>query len=255
LKAAANAGARLYLEGAPSKDENGKAAAWRMSALVGGDVKALPTSKTTAMTLQDTWMFGTARGISLNVQQSVNVTVGSGTVAAQTRSKKGLDVLTKPRVMATLADGSPALIVNPVGKGEVIWAPHRAIDFNQEAMSQYYAAIAAYVQPGLVTLRATGGVNPGGVRIALRRSKGGTLLLGLFNSSAQAVPVAASVNGVAGVALDLANERELPLSTRGYQTEVTVTVPADGWSLLALATDRKKLDAERSAPLAAARLK
>jgi hypothetical protein len=38
LRAVANAGARIYLEGAPLLDENGKPAPWRMSTLVGADV-------------------------------------------------------------------------------------------------------------------------------------------------------------------------------------------------------------------------
>ncbi len=315
LRLAANDGARIYIEGAPLRDENGRPAPWRMGALVGGDAKPLDgnNARSTAMILQDGWMFGTGRGTRVAVEQSVVVTLRPATAATQAKPEKGKDVLTGPRIAARLEDGTPAMIINPVGKGEVIWVPHivlpdhsqpraaprAARDATPDAardaapapgttprvaaanaaplpapatrapdaaslnvdrstpLQRFYAAVAAYVQPGLVSLRGTdkslGGAET--VRVALRRSAKGTPLLALFNSSNRPAAVAAGVDGVAGIALDLATERALPLSVRGFQSEAMVTIPARGWKLIAFAESRKSLDDERNAPRLKARLR
>jgi hypothetical protein len=57
------------------------------------------------------------------------------------------------------------------------------------------------------------------------------------------------------VALDLATEQELTLSSRGFQSEARVTIAPRGWKLIAFATTRKALDEERSAPRLQARLR
>lgn len=313
LRLAANDGARIYIEGAPLQDENERPAPWRMGALVGGDVKPLggdDAGRSAAMILQDGWMFGTGRGTRVAVRQSVTVMLRPGTIGGQAKSEKGRDVLTGPRVAARLEDGSPALIINPVGKGEVIWMPHlvlpdeselrraprasgatpsspstapapvaspgvavanaaqpapatRALDAasinidRSTPLQRYYAAVAAYVQPGLVSLRGVDRNLAGAesVRVALRRSAKGTPLLALFNAANRPAAVAAGVDGVAGVALDLATERALPLSVRGFQSEVLVTIPARGWKLIAFGASRKALDDERNAPRLRARLR
>ena len=298
LRAAANAGVRIYLEGAPLRDENGKAAPWRMSTLVGADVTPLGPEKLgtresrhVAMILQDGWMFGTLRGRRIEVQQSVAVKLRENTPGAKNNIKeqRGKDVQIGPRVAATLEDGSPAMIINPVGKGEVIWAPHRLFPFmpQQRAIystnakasvnspessttsedilnvdrsapeERYYAAVSAYIQPSLVSVRGTNLQAAGAeaVRMALRRSPKGSLLLAVFNTSSRPAEVAAAVEGVAGVALDLATEQELTLSSRGFQSEARVTIAPRGWKLIAFATTRKALDEERSAPRLQARLR
>ena len=255
LRAAAKAGARIYIEGAPTQDENGRETAWRLGSLVGGAIKTAE-SKNTAMTLQDGWMFGTQRGQKLQVAQNVVVTLNEETVTSQAKDQKGLDVLTKPRAAAVLEDGSPALVINPVGKGEVIWMPHRVLDSSPTMRRQFYAAVSNYVAPSLVTLHALGSTaDTDSVRVALRRSLKGALLMGLFNDSSRPARVAATIQGVAGVALDLGNERELPRQTRGNESEVSLSVPANGWVLLAFAIDRKTLDDERSATTGKLRLK
>jgi len=255
LRAAAKAGARIFIEGAPTRDENGKETAWRLGSLVGGDIKSVGT-RNTAMTLEDGWMFGTQRGQKLQVAQSVVVTLNNETVAGRAKVEKGVDVLTKPRAAAVLDDGSPALVINPVGKGEVIWMPHRVLDSSPAMRRQFYAALSNYVEPSLVTLRATSGTtDAGAVHTALRRSPKGALLLGLFNDSNRPVSVSATIQGAAGVALDLSRERELPLQTRGNESEVSVSIPANGWTLIAFAIDRKTLDNERGATAGKVRLK
>jgi hypothetical protein len=255
LRAAAKAGARIFIEGAPTRDENGKETAWRLGSLVGGDIKTVD-SRNTAMTLEDGWMFGTQRGQKLQVAQNVVVTLNNETVAARAKVEKGVDVLTKPRAAAVLDDGSPALVINPVGKGEVIWMPHRVLDSSPAMRRQFYAALSNYIEPSLITLRATNRTtDAGAVHTALRRSPKGALLLGLFNDSNRPVSVSATIQGAAGVALDLSRERELPLQTRGNESEVSVSVPANGWTLIAFAIDRKTLDNERGATAGKVRLK
>jgi hypothetical protein len=298
IRAVANAGARIYLEGTPLLDENGKPAPWRLSTLVGADVKPLSQdelgqrdSRHAAMTLQDGWMFGTLRGQRVEVRQSVSVKLRENIPGTKNiKEQRGKDVLTGPRVAATLKDGSPALIINPVGKGEVIWAPHRLFPFVPQPRAiysahvnapvnipasentttgeilnvdrsapeeRYYAAVSAYIQPSLVSIRGTNLQTAGAeaVRMALRRSPKGTLLLALFNASSRPAEVAAAVEGVAGGALDLATERELPVSSRGFQSEARVTIAPRGWKLIAFGATRKALDDERNAPRLQARLR
>src|SRR4028119_1336497 len=136
-----------------------------------------------------------ARGVRVDVEQTVTVTPGTGTMAGQAKTEKGKDVPTGPRVVARLADGTPALITNPFGKGEVIWMPHRlvtepapagpttqpardsatdgsnatasapAVNLSPDALAlsvdrsapwqRYYAAVIARVQSGLVQVRGT----------------------------------------------------------------------------------------------------
>jgi hypothetical protein len=301
LKAAASGGARIYIEGAPMLDENGQTAPWRLSPLVGGEAKTV-TKNRAVMTLEDPWIFGTARGVRVDVEQTVTVTLGTGTMAGQAKTEKGKDVPTGPRVAARLEDGTPALITNPFGKGEVIWMPHRvltspahleslvqtdnnpttngsnstssapnasapAADSSLDALplsvdrslpwQRYYAAAIARVQSGLVQVRGTDRRLAGAeaVHVAMRRSTKGTLLLELLNTAPRPAAVTVTIDGVAGVALDLATETELPLSTRGYQSEAAVTVPSTGWKVIAFAETRKALDDERNASLVKARLR
>jgi hypothetical protein len=92
------------------------------------------------------------------------------------------------------------------------------INIDRSTVQQrYYAAVAAYVQPALVTVRGTDARQAGAeaVHVAIRRSPKGALLLALFNTSDRPAAVAPAIEGVAGVALDLATERELTASSRG----------------------------------------
>lgn len=315
LRKAANGGARVYIEGAPFLDENGRPAAWRMSTLVGATAAPLPETtspettsaddaKRATMILQDGWMFGTARGTRIEVERRAVVSVLAPDAKREKKAERGMDKLLAPRIAARLEDGSPALVINPVGRGEVIWRPHRMVapiasqdfqDFqgNAEtqsppnraapidtqtsdkeaaalaapdsttniepsmAQSRFYAAIASYVQPPLVSLRGANGrlADIGDVRVAVRRSAKGTMLLALFNKGKRRVAVTAAVDGVAGVALDLATERELALEVRGFQSEVTTSIPAQGYALIALSDSRRALDEERNAPRLQARLR
>jgi hypothetical protein len=302
IHAAAEDGARIYLEGAPFHDENGKYAGWRMTSLVGGEAKVMSVdndgakSKMVDMILQDGWMFGTARGTRVPIIQRVTVTLGKGTMTAQTKTEKGKYIPTSPRAAAVLEDASPAVIINPVGKGEVIWAPHsvnglaglallvggsfptidgklqmstnavlvpanpapiRAVAGGPTEIENYLTAIAAYLQPGLVQVRSIDRKTRHArhTRVALRRSPRGTLLLSVFNDSDTEIEIGAGIDGVAGVALDLATETELPLNVRGFFSEATLKIAPHGWKLVAFAENRRKLDEERNAPRVKARIR
>ena len=363
LRQAAKDGARIYIEGAPRHDENGRLASRSMSSLVGATIAPLPRAsdektsdatpstdaanervgKRATMILQDGWMFGTGRGTRVEVEQSVVVSLLAPGVASAIKPERGLDKLLGPRVAARLQDGSPALVINPVGRGEVIWMPHRVIDGSTDASIQidsetqapsptsgaqldassfdvlsldaqsdneqatvaqspakraakqdgaatarpvievattpgasgatnidrsanidrstarqrFYAAVASYVQPSLVSLRGINSQFAGieNVRVALRRSPKGTLLLALFNRGARPAAIAATVDGVAGVALDLATERALPFEVRGFQSEAGVVIPARGFVLVAFSQSLRALDEERNTPRLQARLR
>lgn len=217
------------------------------------------------MTLDDPWIFGTVRGAKMRVSQSVEVALKPPPPVTGKEKKdkdkdqpeKGKDILIEPRVAATLEDGSPALIENPVGDGEVLWAPHRVVSVAPEntTATRYYAAIAAQQGAELVRIRSTDGKSTPAIHVAIRRSPQGTWLIGLFNESTHAAPIALEANHFAGAALDLASEKELPLRTRGNRSFVDTTVPVNGWQIIALGESRHTLDDERFAPLSKAKLK
>lgn len=276
LKSSASGGARIYVEGTP-ETENAEEAQ-NLASVLGGTFKRAVgetvDAKSATMTLEDPWLFGLYRGRQLPVGQRGEVTPIPGTVSGQAKSEKGKDVLTGPRVVARLSDGSPALIINPVGKGEVVWMPHRVATNilaavstgasaandetkQQQAVRTYYSSIAAYLQPALVQVRAATATSSGveNVRVALRASPKGTLLVALMNSGSAPVEVAATVNARAKVAFDLADERELPLDTRGNHATTRLTIPGNGWKIVAFATTRKDLDDERNAKRLTARLR
>ncbi|HEX8551453.1 MAG TPA: hypothetical protein VF681_07830 [Abditibacteriaceae bacterium] len=272
-------GARIYIEGAPFQNEKGDNVGFRLKELVGADAKRTNAGQNT-MVLQDGWTFGTGRGTRVQVNQSVDVTLSKPTMSSQTKERKGEFRPLSSRAAATLADGSPALVINPVGKGEIVWMPHRIAtsrvfawsDLREKSLLNlpsktrlspddvYYSAVAAYVQPGLVSLRNAAAsdvdfASATNVRVAIRRSPKGALLLALLNSGDNPARVAATVDGAAGIALDLETGAALPLEVRGFASEATVTIPANGWKLVAFATTRAELDAERLAPLSRASLK
>ncbi len=124
-------------------------------------------------------------------------------------------------------------------------------------MQRYYSAIAGYLQSSLVEVQGSDSqqTDVAPVRVAVRRSVKGTFLVAILNPSVRAVSVALTAKGLAGVALDLETETELPLKQRGLDAEAKVTVPAQGWKIIAFAATRKALDDERSARRLNARIR
>jgi len=299
FKSSATSGARIYIEGAPLLDEKGQPS-WKLSPLVGATATAVKGGRGT-MTLEDPWTFGTGRGARVTVEQSVTVKLDPVPPSKSDKKPKDKDEPTGPRVVARLEDGSPAVIINSVGKGEIIWMPHGVVETTPLASGRtrpslrfvsqgtpapgsattrpgvaapvpsapplllnrwtpaqrYYAAVSDFLQPRLVQVRGVEPQAAGGeaVRVALRRSPRGTMLLALFNTATRPATIAAAVNGVAGLAYDLSGETELPVTTRGFQSQTTVTLPAQGWKIIAFSTTRKAFDEERNTPRLKARLR
>jgi hypothetical protein len=209
------------------------------------------------MTLEEPWLFGTARGQKILVAQTAEVTLNPAPAKPKKdEPEKGKDIPTEPRVLAHLADGSPALILNPVGDGEVLWAPHRLQgNENVQALQLLYSAIASHMQGALIQVHSSNGKSTTPVRVALRRSPKGTWLIGLFSDSGESTPATVEANHFAGVALDLATEKELPLKTRGNRSTIETTIPSQGWQIIALGESRKVLDEERFAPRAKVKIR
>lgn len=269
LRAVASAGARVYIEGVPTRDEKDQPAT-AFASLVNATISEVG-AKSTTMALDDVWTFGTARGTVVPVEQ--RVVVAMKPTVPNTRKKKdarGVDELTSPRVLAKLADGSPALIQIPIGDGQILWSPNPVpmatpTTENSEsgvAVDQFYAAIAGLIQPALVQVREASGSADGnasgiarGVRVALRSSSKGTLLLGVFNETNRERSVVLQTQAGAEAALDLATEQDVLVQRRGFASTIETTLPAGGWKLLALAATRKALDDERNAPRLKARLR
>ncbi|MBV9867902.1 MAG: hypothetical protein JO316_21315 [Abitibacteriaceae bacterium] len=290
FKATVKAGGIIYMEGAPLLDERGQPA-WKLASLVGATATGIERKQAT-MILEDPWTWGAGHGARATVEQNVQVKLSPTSLEKLPKPERGKDVLTGPRVAARLEDGSPAVIITPVGKGEVIWMPYHLIADGEggenrrdagltDTLSQkpatheaqptlgtprapdavlpninratplqrYYAAIAGYMQQSLVHVRGTDAQQAGAeaIRVAVRRSAKNTLLVALFNTSNQSAAIGAAVGGAPGVALDLADDDDLPLTVRGYQSEATVTIPAGGWKLIAFAESRKALEDERNA--------
>jgi hypothetical protein len=222
-------------------------------------------------------------------------------MAAQAKREKGKYSLTAPRVAATLADGTPGLVVNPVGKGEVIWLPNHLIEpppnrrsgpevtspplpapqpaapdtgflnappssptaaapinvDHSTPLQRYYLAIAGYMQEALVQVRGTDQNMAGAeaVKLALRRTPRGNLVLLVSNTTDRAAAVAPTVMGAQQEALDLASETELPTTIRGDGAEISLIIPAHGYKLIAFAATRKALEDERNTPKAIAHLR
>jgi len=257
LRSSVSGGGRIYVEGSPETANADDATS--LSTLLGGTVKRTAGSpKQTSLAMDEPWMFGLSGGLKLGVSQQGEVTPIIGTVAGQAKSEKGKDVLTGPRVVAKLADGTPGLIINPVEKGEVVWLPHRIVlDTPNPAVRYYYTSIAAYLQAALVQVRTVDGKKPGldDVTVALRASSKGTIIVALFNGKREPIEVAATMNARAETAFDLDTEKELPFERRGNHGTFRVTIPGNGWKLVALAGTRKEFDNERNAKRLSVKLK
>ena len=281
LERLVRAGARIYIEGAPSLDEAGKATTWRMTTLVGADITAMP-AKRTQMILDDPWVFGTGRGTRINVEQNFAITLKQPTLSAQAKTEKGVLTQVGPRTVATLEDGSPGVIINGLGKGEVIWLPHRLTmnetpkvvssgsvptvaaptnGSNETALpwQKYLNGVADYVTPRLVQQRPVDATSEAASRafqsspVLLRRSAKGALLLWLDRPRQGALPANITVEGARNAAFELNEQSSLSTATRGSQTTFARNTPGD--ALLALANTRQDLDAERNAPRAKAKLR
>lgn len=251
----ARAGGRVYLEGSLAPNSP---LASQLRELGGGTLTARE-SRDVSLKLDDPWIFGTLHNSTLSVTQRASVKLAPSTIGKQaSKPEEGLDKLIEPRVVATLDDGTPGIILNPVGKGQVMWLPHA---WKNAPTRTFDTAVSGYLGPALARLRSVDAKNNevtgdvAALRVSVRRSPKGTLLVALTNASAAAVATQIAVDGAPEFCLDLNSERELPVSRRGFEGRANVTVPANGYALLAFNSDRKTFNAERATPRLKAKLR
>lgn len=224
------------------------------------------------LTPRDPWVFGTISGEKIAVAQSqvITPTVTPAPDDAP-KPKKISDEIVAPRVVATLDDDSAGVLIVPSTKpgdlqlgrarGEIVWLPHSLSAVEQpsaEQSAELESALAAYLAPALVQVRERDVKNnhsARGVRVAVRASSRGTLLVGLFNQTNRARSLALSVQALAENAFDLRHELVLPSRVRGLRVEADLTLPPNDWTFLAFAQNQKALDEERSAPRWKARVR
>ncbi len=167
----------------------------------------------------------------------------------------------------------------PLPRGEVVWTPHllRATPANasstssEPSLAAYDASISTLLQPALVRLfdRSQGASSQGasasggavsddetsagslpsavGIRVCVRASARGTLLLGLVNPADRPRALAVQTQAAGGYAFDLVQGRVLATRTRALRVEMDVDVPAHGFRLIALAKDALSFEQDRNA--------
>lgn len=289
-------GATLYLEGVPLLDETGQSVPWRMATLTGAQITAMPPKKT-EIVLEDPWVFGTKRGGRVPVEQTVSITLNPPSMSGQAKNVKGTFTPVGPRAAAKLPDGTPGLVINSLGKGEVVWLPHRLqigvplsylpvgatpsgsaptntlpsssaprVGVTASATlapgtlapwQDFYNGTADYIASRLVQMRAANAqdAGPEAVRVALRRSPKGTMLVAFFNTTNRTASISATVEGASNMALDLTNGNSLTTTTRGLRTTVEVSLPANSWKIIAMASTQQELYLERNTSRSRAKLR
>ena len=241
IKRAATQGATLYLEGLPPR-----ALYAEMGDATGTALEPLASPKIETLTLDDVWLWGTLRGRELSVEQRAKITI-KGSLAARAKEKKGLAIETQPRAAASLGSDANGLLICPVGKGRILWQPH---SFRADSdLAPFYSAVAGTMQTALVSVS-----NPN-VRAAMRATPGKTPLVALFNGSEVAQTVAVTARGDAERVLNLIDERDVPFTSRGFETKFSLTIPARSFVWVALASTKLAFDKERATAKIRARLK
>lgn len=270
LKVFVEEGGAVYLEGLPLRDETGTVVGDRLKDLIGAEVEEVPR-RVSEMTVDDVWVFGTANKMRLPIQ--VRGTIKK--LIERTPEKKDQRLPEKPRVIATLPDGSPAVIVNELSKpksalkGMVIYTPHcvgrdaamayldrvrqthdPATPFDQRYVD-YYGAIADYLSPPLVRMK---GNNVSEVRVGALLPNRNVLLVGLINYGAEKkslelfVRTATSHNGdFQDISIyDLRQRAWLkPLLPQAAVVRLRYELAAHDWAMLAFTNYRRASDFEK----------
>ena len=268
IERAAKVGATIYCEGVlPTSLFS------RWGEITKTQVAPLAASKKSTLTLSEPWFWGTINEQNFDVAQSLTINV-KPSIAAQTKDVRGVAVETVARPIARFNDDPNGIMLCPVGKGRVIWAP---FDVSGTALSRllelavlgnvsgglgtttpakpstpvspdlrtaYYAAIAGAMQPALVNFSATSG-DAAGVTVALRaipavadNPKSSLIsLVAFFNESNAPVDLDARVRGNGGYALDLMTDQTVPLKVRDFGTRMSLSIPANGFRWIAIAKD------------------
>ncbi len=131
IERAAKVGATIYCEGTLPP-----ALFSRWNDITKTQVTALPIPKKSTVTLTDPWFWGTIGDQNFDVTQSVTVTV-KPSLAAQTHDVKGEARETVARPIARFNDDPNAIMLCPVDKGRIIWAP---FDISSDRLSPTLAA-------------------------------------------------------------------------------------------------------------------
>ena len=266
IERAAKVGATIYCEGAlPPALFN------RWSDITKVQIAALPAPKRATLTLAEPWFWGTLNDANFDVSQTLTVSV-KPSLAAQTKDVKGQARETVARPIARFNDDPNGILLCPIGKGRVIWAPFDVYvqpmlkvlpiisrqrqrisdgllidtDLSPLALDKtaYYAAVAGAMQPALVEYAATKG-DASGVSVALRAlpadptnpKTSAVTLVAFFNQSRAPVDLEANVRGDATYALDLMTDQPVPVKVRDFGSRLSLSVPANGFRWLALAKD------------------
>ena len=260
-------GNRVFIMGSPfSSDQTAPLrAAWEQLLL--SKSRSLEARQAN-LTPRDPWVFGTFRGEKVAVTQSEIITPTVTPAPDDAPApKKARDEIVAPRVVATLDDDSAGVLIVPSSKpgdlsagrarGEIVWLPHQ-LSISDANATDFESALAAYLSPALVQLRERDAKDDNsvrGVRVAVRASSRGTLLVGLFNQTNRLRSLTMSVQALAENAFDLRHESVLPSRVRGLRVETDVTLLPDDWTWLAFAENQKALDEERNAPRLKARVR
>jgi hypothetical protein len=273
LKAFVEEGGVVYLEGLPLRDETGTVVGDRLKDLISAEVEEVPLHAS-EMTVDDVWVFGTANKMRLPIQMRGHIK----RLIERIPEKKGKEPPPpeKPRVIATLPDGSPAVIVNELGKpksaikGTVIYTPNfvgrdaamayldrvrrthdPATPFDQRYVD-YYGAIADYLSPPLVRLK---GENLSDVRIGALLPNRNVLFVGLVNYGAEKKSLELFVRTATSHSGDFQNIGVYDLRQQGWLkpllpqaavVRLNYEIAARDWAILAFTNHRRTSDFEKS---------
>jgi len=253
IERAAKVGATIYCEGAlPPALFN------RWSEITKVQITGLLNAKKATVSLDEPWFWGTINDQNFDVSQTLTLTV-KPSLSSQIKDVKGEAKETVARPIAKFNDDPNAIMLCPIGRGRVIWAPFDVTDpllvkiargyvpstsINPTLQTAYYSAVAGAMQPALVTYEATRG-DASGVSVELRATRTdptdaasvSATLVSFFNSSSAPVDLDASVRGDGPYVLDLENDQVLPATVRDFSTRVSLTVPANGFRWIAIAKD------------------
>lgn len=248
IELGATNGATVYVEGLPAP------ALWEeMGRATGTNVEPLSAPRPESLKLDDPWVWGTIRGREFDVTQLAQITVKSS-LAAKARDERGKAVETQPRSVASLANDPNGLLICPVGKGRILWLPHR-FSRVQDGQINFYNAVAGLLQAALGTaFDAQKGVTLP-VRLTWRMTPAKSSLLGVFNPTNNALDVPIMGRGNDAFAVNLLTGDEIKTTVRGYETQFRLTVPAHGYGWVALGETREIFDKERGTTTVKARLK
>jgi hypothetical protein len=200
IERAAKVGATIYCEGAlPSP-------LWKRWSEITKLQIAPAEAKTQTLSLDDPWFWGTINDQNFDVTQTLALTV-SPSVSAKIKEVKGEARETVARPIAHFNGDPNGIMLCPVSKGRIIWAPFQVTSnlpllsvtlsrgrvavgsllydkdiaptdrlmadpaqMSSGIQTAYYAAVAGAMQPALVSFEATRG-DASGVSVALRATR------------------------------------------------------------------------------------